>query len=195
MEIKVSERVTPESEDLVARARQGSRDAFGELVDRYQDDVRTFIRWQLGASATSDDLAQEVFVEAFRHLSKFRGEGTFRSWLLGIARHRVLTHLRQKPRHLQTSLDESLAELQIASEGRDPLDAEVRLEQIRALHDCLTALPKERQHLVEQFYFHAIPISVISRTLDRKPGSVRMMLLRIRELLRQCVEKATARES
>ena len=194
MEFKVTDRATPELDDVVSRVRQGSREAFAEIVDLYQDDVRTFVRWQVGNRAAADDVAQDVFVEAFRNIATFRGQGTIRSWLLGIARYRVLSHLRRKSKREGTSLDDSLAELHLSYVEDDPVDAEQRLEQLHALQDCVSSLPKDRQLIIEQYYFNSVPVAVIGRQMDRKPGSVRMMLLRIRDILRQCVERKTVSE-
>jgi len=139
-------------------------------------------------------VAQDVFVEAFRNIATFRGQGTIRSWLLGIARYRVLSHLRRKSKREGTSLDDSLAELHLSYVEDDPVDAEQRLEQLHALQDCVSSLPKDRQLIIEQYYFNSVPVAVIGRQMDRKPGSVRMMLLRIRDILRQCVERKTVSE-
>jgi RNA polymerase sigma factor (sigma-70 family) len=73
--------------DLIARvlARQ-DKNAFGELVRRYQSPMRSFLtRMTHGDSHLADDLAQETFLKAWQKLATFRGEARFSSWLFGIA--------------------------------------------------------------------------------------------------------------
>ena len=68
---------------LVARARAGSADAFGRLVQMHQQGLRAFLR-RLGAM-DADDLAQESFVFAWEHIGRFDPARAFRPWLFGIA--------------------------------------------------------------------------------------------------------------
>ena len=191
MELELNDRTTPDLNDLVSRAQHGSHDAFAELVRLYQDDVRTFVCWRLCDRSIADDVSQDVFVQAFRKIGNFRGEGSFRAWLLGIAKHQVMNQLRQRKRRYATSLDDTLDHLRLTSDQDNPEDAELRLEQLRVLQDCISQLPKERQNVLNQFYSNSVPVAVIGRQIERKPGAVRMLLFRIRDVLRQCIEQKT----
>jgi RNA polymerase sigma factor (sigma-70 family) len=68
---------------LVARARAGSADAFGRLVQMHQQGLRAFLRRL--APADADDLAQETFVFAWENIARFDPARPFRPWLFGIA--------------------------------------------------------------------------------------------------------------
>jgi RNA polymerase sigma factor (sigma-70 family) len=70
---------------LVARARAGSADAFGRLVQMHQQALRAFLRRLTGNTADADDLAQETFVFAWEHIARFDAARSFRPWLFGIA--------------------------------------------------------------------------------------------------------------
>lgn len=70
---------------LVAYARAGSADAFGRLVQMHQQALRAFLRRLCGNTADADDLAQETFVFAWEHISRFDPARPFRPWLFGIA--------------------------------------------------------------------------------------------------------------
>ena len=71
--------------ELVERARDGDADAFGELVERYQAAVYRVARAALRSAAEADDVTQDAFVAAFQKLGEFRGEASFKTWLLAIA--------------------------------------------------------------------------------------------------------------
>lgn len=79
---------------LVARARQGDQGAFGELVDRHRVAVYRAALAALGSHADADDAAQDAFVKAYQRLKTFRGEASFRTWLLAIAWRQALNRRR-----------------------------------------------------------------------------------------------------
>src|SRR5262245_7201978 len=101
----------------IAEARKGSREAFTELVRLHQGRIRAYLGRQLRQQETADDVAQEVFLAAYRSLSSYRGEVPFALWLLGIARNSALMQLRGELRRRarEAGLREALAEWQLAA--------------------------------------------------------------------------------
>jgi DNA-directed RNA polymerase specialized sigma24 family protein len=91
---------------LVDAAAAGDREAYDELVRRYQVQILSLARALLGGSADAEDIAQEVFVRAWRSIRGFRGEGTFRAWLHRVAvnlLHSHQRHLTRERRFFRTS--------------------------------------------------------------------------------------------
>src|SRR5437762_5776758 len=80
--------------DLVERARQGDAAAFGELIDRHRSAVFRAALAALGSHADAEDAAQEAFLAAYRRLGSFRGEASFKTWLLTIAWHQAINRRR-----------------------------------------------------------------------------------------------------
>ena len=72
-------------EELARRVRRGDGEAFEELVLRHQAAVRRWIRWIIRRPERVEDLAQEAFINAWRAREKFRGEASWRTWLMRIA--------------------------------------------------------------------------------------------------------------
>ena len=90
---------------LAQLAAAGRREAFGELVRRHGSAVRALLR-RLGADpATADDLAQDAFVQGFRAVDRFRGDGPFAGWINRIAA-RLYLRRRKSGLRLETSLEE-----------------------------------------------------------------------------------------
>ena len=85
-------------DELLAHIRaSGDTAAFGELVRRYEVRiVRLLQRLTAGDRALADDLAQETFLAAFRHLAQFRGDSTLATWLIRIAVRQYLTEVRKR---------------------------------------------------------------------------------------------------
>ena len=81
--------------DLVARARQGDAAAFGELVDRHRAAVYRTALAALRSPADAEDAAQDAFLLASRRLDSFRGDASFKTWLLTITWHQALNRRRR----------------------------------------------------------------------------------------------------
>jgi RNA polymerase sigma-70 factor, ECF subfamily len=87
----------PEPPDVAAaleRARTGDAEAFGLLVDRYRGAVFRAALAATGSAADADDAAQEAFVAAYRRLDRFRGDSSFKTWLLTIVWNKALDRRR-----------------------------------------------------------------------------------------------------
>ena len=84
--------------ELVARAREGDPAAFGELVDRHRTAVYRAARAALGSHADAEDAAQDAFLLAFRRLNSFRGDASFKTWLLTITWHQAINRQRSLTR-------------------------------------------------------------------------------------------------
>jgi len=84
--------------ELVERARNGEPAAFGDLVDRHRSAVYRAVLAALGSAADAEDAAQEAFLTAYRRLSTFRGDASFKTWLLTIAWHQAINQRRSLTR-------------------------------------------------------------------------------------------------
>ena len=81
--------------ELIERARGGDRAAFGDLVERYQQTVFRTVLIVLRSREDAEEVAQDTFVSAFRRLDGFRGDASFKTWLLSIAWNRALDRRRR----------------------------------------------------------------------------------------------------
>jgi RNA polymerase sigma-70 factor (ECF subfamily) len=86
---------------LVARAREGDAGAFAELVDRHRTAVYRAALAALGSHADAEDAAQEAFISAFNRLGTFKGDASFKTWLLTIAWHHAMNRRRSVRRWLR----------------------------------------------------------------------------------------------
>lgn len=83
---------------LVEEARRGSREAFAELVRRHERRVYGLVFRMVRNHSDADDLAQEVFLTAFRSIASFRRGSSFYTWLYRIAVNMSLTFLKKRSR-------------------------------------------------------------------------------------------------
>lgn len=176
---------------LVGEARNGSREAFRELMRMHQSRVRAYVSRHIHDRDALDDLAQITFIAAYRSLDSYKPEVPFAIWLVRIARNRVLTHLRDEQlrrRHERESFARSFINASIEwaetedSAGTSP-DAE-----LKALRGCMEKLPPHSAGLLREHYFKGRKAAQIAESTGKGKSGVTMALLRIRHVLRECIE-------
>jgi len=90
---------------LIGRARRGDVQAFGRLVELNKDYIFNAVFHLLGNAVDAEDISQEVFLRAFRHLNDFEGRARFRTWLYGIMLNAVRSFWRRRTLRGTVSLD------------------------------------------------------------------------------------------
>ena len=167
-----------------------SPESFTELVRQHHRSIRVFLGRFVRSAEDVDDLAQEVFLTAFRSLDQYDASSPFGAWLFGIARNRALHHLRTELRRRQreaNSAQIALAEARLRQ--AEECDLEETTQENRALQDCLQELPRNSRRLVDDFYFSGRTAVEIARERELKDATVRMTLLRIRRALADCIQR------
>ena len=174
--------------EAVARARDGDLDAYAVLVARYT--VRAHrAAFLLGAGEESDDVVQEAFVKAFRHLTRFRVGEPFGPWLLSIVANETRNLARSRRRRAALALRLPSAELD-GTTGDGPVDAVLAAERRAQLVAAVNALPdRERQVLVCR-YFLDLSEAETAQVLGWPLGSVKSRTSRALNRLRGHFEPA-----
>jgi len=130
--------------EAVARAQDGDLDAYGVLVARYTLRAHR-AAFLLGAGEEADDVVQEAFVKAFRHLSRFRVGQPFGPWLLRIVANEAKNLSRSRRRRAALALRLPSAESSGAAAG-SPVDEALAAERRAQLVAAVNALPaRERE--------------------------------------------------
>jgi RNA polymerase sigma-70 factor, ECF subfamily len=172
--------------------RAGSPEAFGEILRVHQGRVRAYLRRYVADADVADDLAQETFLAAYRSLPARNPAAPLDLWLLSIARHRALRHLRDEAGRRVRGLGPAFAAWTAARVEADAPRLEERDRELAALRDCLRSLPKHGADLIAAHYERRLPSAEIARRAGRTESAVRMTLLRLRDLLKQCVRDRLA---
>jgi RNA polymerase sigma-70 factor (ECF subfamily) len=108
--------------DLVVRARQGDPAAFGELIDRHRSAVYRAALAALGSHADAEDAAQDAFLAAYRRLDSFRGDASFKTWLLTITWHQAINRRRSLTRMWRRMVEPKPAGEHVENVGLSPLE-------------------------------------------------------------------------
>src|SRR5262245_45133562 len=173
--------------DMVARSLSGNRDAFGEIVGRYQSLVCSLAYSATGNLSQSEDLAQETFVTAWKQLSDLREPAKLRSWLCGIARNLINNWLRRQgrePSHAAESLE--IVEEAPALEPL-PHDHTISNEEAAILWRSLERIPEVYREPLVLFYREHQSVENVAVALELSEDAVKQRLSRGRKLLHEQV--------
>lgn len=135
-------------EILNALARGETRRALALCVDRHGTSIGRLCMAMLGLQGDADDVAQETLLSAHQSFAEYRGAGSLRAWLLGIARNKCLQQL-EKSRRRGAKLESAAGTAPEAGSVEEALGAKSRAERARALLETLR--PSDRDALLLRF--------------------------------------------
>jgi RNA polymerase sigma factor (sigma-70 family) len=169
---------TQSDERLVALSRQGSEDAFAEIVRRHRPGLLRFAR-SLGMGDRADDVVQDGLVRAWRALRKSDAEIDLRPWLTTIVRNRALTSHSTNRAHEE--LDETIDGV------RQPGDIVIMREELRSAVSAVNSLPDSQREALVRSALSGESHDQIASALATTPGAVRQLIFRARTGLREAV--------
>lgn len=161
---------------------------FDALVREHQAGLRAWIRALGAQDAWVDDIAQEVFLIAHRRRDSFIEGGNIGAWLRGIARNLVINERRKDARRSRL-LHESLADALLDEPVPDMAPSTHDLPLVvAAMNDCVAQLPERSRELLRRRYAGEENASTLARALDMSSQAVRQTLVRVRAVVKACVE-------
>jgi RNA polymerase sigma factor (sigma-70 family) len=173
-----------EDAELARQSQAGNRDAFGEVVARYQSLICSLAYSATGNIGRSEELAQETFLTAWKQLGSLREPQRLRSWLCGIARNLINNSFRREGRQ-PLDAAEPLEKAKEAS-GTEPLPSEqaISREEETLVWRALEQVPELYREPLVLFYREEKSVEAVAAQLELSQEAVRQRLARGRELLR-----------
>jgi RNA polymerase sigma-70 factor (ECF subfamily) len=174
--------------ELLHAWRDGDAPAGNELFRRHFRRVYRFFRTKVDDGI--DDLIQRTFLGCIEAVERFRGDASFKTFLLAIARNQLLLHFRDRARRQQREPGEASIS-QLAGTG-SPSTVALRHEEQSILLAALRELPLDLQITIELFYWEQLGVAEIGEVLGIPAGTVKSRLSRARDSLRRAIEQADA---
>ena len=159
--------------ELVIAARAGDREAFGQLVERYQGSIYALAMRRLGDAGEAEELCQEVFVHALEKLYQLNEPASFGSWLRQITRRMAINRMvRRKP---VIATEPSTLDATI-EDGRTPLTEALANERARAVRAGLRRLRPLDRETLEAFYVRGQSLIEMAAAFDAPIGTIKRRL-------------------
>jgi RNA polymerase sigma-70 factor (ECF subfamily) len=175
---------------VILEVLRGDRDAYRAIVKEYGSLVRACLAGHLSSADIVEDLAQETFIAAYEHLGEFDLDQDFGPWVKGIARNKLLMHLRRAYQH-----GEALEKLK-AKAAEEMFETVTRLQSadggqaVDRLRRCFEKLPERLMGVLRARYFERESVTAIAGKQRTSVSAISSLLFRGRKELQACMGKS-----
>jgi RNA polymerase sigma-70 factor, ECF subfamily len=192
-QVEARQQQRAEDDDLIRAAQAGDRSAFDALVRRYDRSVLRLALHMLNNEQDAQDIHQEAFIKAYRHLSNFRFECSFYTWLYRIVTNLCLDQLRRRKSRREdpgTVLDSSGEELDLMASVQDeramanPARELERKNMSAAIQSALEELTPRERMVFELKHYQGLKLRTIGEMLSTTEETAKNTLFRATRKLR-----------
>ncbi len=177
---------------LMLRVKQGDLEAFEELVEKYKQPVTNLIYRTLHDAMEAEDLAQNVFLQAYKSAHRYRVSAKFSTWLYTIARNLCLNEIRRRSRHPADSLDalhpeqedQPLRQFEDKKSFSAPENV-LQGELVDKVEQALAALPENQRTALLLCREEEMSYEQIADVLECSLSATKSLIQRARETLKQ----------
>jgi len=174
--------------ELVLRVQHGDKSAFDFLVIKYQHKIIQLVNRYVKDISEAQDVAQEVFIKAYRAIHSFRGDAAFYTWLYRIAVNTAKNDLvTRSRRHSNYQIDIQTAEVvENLLQLQDMETPETQLlnqEILTTIKKTIDNLPEEMRIAITLCEFDGLSYEAIAQAMDCPVGTVRSRIFRAREAI------------
>jgi len=174
--------------EIISRVLQGDTNAYAELVTRYQNYVFTLTLRLIKSREDAEEVAQDVFVKAYRSLADFRGDSKFSTWLYTIVNTTSITFLRKKKLAIQSLDDERTFEVADSKDSGMRADQVEKKSRVAMVTNAIGLLSPDDAEVITLFYKAEQSLEEISKILGLETNTVKVRLHRARTRLKEKME-------
>lgn len=184
-----------EDKSLVDQARNGSQEAFAQLIAQNQTKIYNLAYRMTGNHEDALDVSQDAFIKAWQALPNFKGDSSFSTWVYRLASNTAIDLLRKQKRKAENSLttdyadDDEGTEIQIPDSRTEPAAAFATKELSTTIQRGLELLPPHHREVLIMREIQGLSYQEISTTLDVDLGTVKSRIARGRNTLRKFLQK------
>ncbi len=181
-------------QQLISQVLNGDHQSYKVLVERYQHYIFTLAYRLTESREDAEEIAQDVFVKAFRSLADFKGGSKFSTWLYTISHNTSITLLRKKKLKI-ISLDQEGTFFQVENQESDfkanQMEDKSRREMV---NNAIAMLSADDAQIITLFYKGDQSLDEIGQIIGIEPNAVKVRLFRARQRLKEKMQKYFAEE-
>jgi RNA polymerase sigma-70 factor (ECF subfamily) len=180
--------------EIISRVLKGEQNAYAELVNRYQAYVFTLVLRMIKSREDAEEVAQDVFIKAYRSLADFRGESKFTTWLYTIANTTSITFLRKKKLDVHSLDNEKVFEVADSKDSGLRANLVEQKSRVNMVNQAIAMLSPDDAEVITLFYKAEQNLEEIARILRLETNTVKVRLHRARTRLKEKMEKNFSEE-
>jgi len=179
----------PVDNEIINSVLQGEQAQYAQLVKRYQNFVFTIVMRYTANREDAEEIAQDVFVKAYRSLADFRGESKFSTWLYTIVTTTCITFLRKKKVVIHSLDTEQVFDLADNQNSAFKANQVEQKSKVQVINEALRLLSIDDARIITLFYQAEQSLEEIGRILGVEPNTAKVKLHRARQRLKEKMEK------
>lgn len=184
----------PNDNEIISRILRGEVDLYAELVKRYQNFVFSIALRYAPQREDAEEIAQDVFVKAYRSLADFRGESKFSTWLYTIVSTTCISFLRKKKLEVHSLDNERVFEVADSQDSGFRANQVEKKSKVQMVNEAIRLLNPDDAKVITLFYKGEQSLEEIGQILGIDPNTAKVKLHRARQRLKEKMEKYFASE-
>ena len=178
---------------FATKAQKGDRDAFGELVKRFQVRIYSFCYQFFRDKDIATEMAQETFLRAYRYIKKYDSKRKFSTWIYSIAKNICIDEKRKMDRSKTVPIDDiNPSTIQSSRQSyhlKDPSQITLHLEDRMLLEEAIAELPEKYRAAIILCYFQELPYQEIADVLNLSLNLVKVRIFRAKKQLLEILKE------
>jgi RNA polymerase sigma-70 factor (ECF subfamily) len=179
-------------EELLRRVAGRDQAAFRTLYEHFGRRVYAFLLHRFHNESIAEEVVSDTLLHVWNAPRAFRGESSFSTWLIGIARFKMFERLRQRPTGTD-DIDELDEDVLVEETG--PEDVAAMRQRSEGVRQCLDALPAEQRECVHLAYYEGWTLEEIGAQMGQKKETIGTRLFYARKKIQACLAALVAREA
>lgn len=180
--------------DIISAVLQGNQQAYASLVNKYQGFVFTICMRYTNSREDAEEIAQDIFVKAYRYLADFRGDSKFSTWLYTIVNTSCITFLRKKKLDTKSLDDERVFAVADNIDGGMRANQVEQKSRIAMVNNAISLLSADDAKIITLFYKGEQSLEEMAAILGMEANTIKVKLHRARLRLKEKMEKHFTQE-
>lgn len=178
---------------LLGRIERADEDAFKQLYRAFSRKLYAYVLRQLGDPAQAEEIVSDTLYEVWRHPDRFRGEAQFSTWLIGIARNKVLMAFRgRRPDQDHGDLDDVADTM--ASDDPGQFELLAGAQRREGVRNCMDKLSEDHRECIHLVFYEGMSLGEVAGVQGCPENTVKTRLFHARQKLKNCLRLLLERE-
>ena len=180
--------------EIISKVLNGDHEAYAGLVNRYQNYVFTLTLRMIKSREDAEEVAQDIFIKAYRSLSSFRGDSKFSTWLYTIVNTTAITFLRKKKLDIHSLDNEKVFEIADSQDSGLRANLVEQKSKVSMVNNAIALLNPDDAQIITLFYKAEQTLEEIAQVLGLETNTAKVRLHRARTRLKEKMETHFAEE-